>query len=393
MLTFVTNLFFNFIIFLFGIVFIFLSSINLITSFFSLKKERYESFFPRVSVLVRTWNDGSVVERCIKNYLKQDYPENDYEIIIMDDGSTDNTKEICEKYSKEGKIKYIRFEEHSELKAKVVDHTIENYATGEIIIETDVDGVLQKDFIKKMVRPYKDKEVAAVTGVVMGGNWYRNLLAMSRAVENFWHFCTAMYGRYALTGQGFIYGGSKSYRRKTWEELGGHSTKTLVEDGEMGAELVGKNKKIAIVKDSPVLQEEVETMKQYFDEQKRWIGGDIEVTKLYRKKLLKNKFNFIVMSSNFSIDFIFLASIIISFFNPIFIIFALINALAVFIGLFSFRAKREFYFYSIPCMLINSILRIIILLSLVKSKIKKDEVTWKKVWHYPVELKSPTKNK
>ena len=376
-----------------GIVFGIFATVNILTALFSLKKEKYESFFPSVSAIVRTWNDGSVVERCIQNYLNQNYPKKDYEIIIVDDGSTDNTKQICEKYSKQGKIKYVRFEKHSELKAKVVDYTIKNYATGEIIIETDVDGVFKEDFIKKMVQPYKNKEVSAVTGVVMGGNWYKNLLSMSRAVENFWHFCTAMYGRYTLTGQGFIYGGSKSYRRKTWEELGGHSTKTLVEDGEMGAELIGKNQKIAIIRDSPVLQEEVENMKQYFDEQKRWIGGDIEVTKLYRKKLSKNKFNFFVMTSNFSIDFIFLASIIISFFNPLFIIFALMNALAVLIGLMSFKVKRKFYFYSIPCMLINSILRIAVMLSLAKSKMKKEKVRWKKVWHYPTELKWPTKNK
>lgn len=377
----------------FGVLLGILSFINLLTAFFSFKKEEYEPFFPRVSVLVRAWNDGSVVERCIQNYLKQDYPKNDYEIIIIDDGSTDDTKKICEKYSKVGKIKYVRFEEHSELKANVVDYVIENYTTGEIILETDVDGVFNEDFIKKMVRPYKDEEVYAVTGVVMGGNWDRSFLSLVRAVENFWHFCTAMYGRYSLTGQGFIYGGSKSYRRKTWEELGRHSTKTLVEDGEMGAELIGRNKKIAIVRDSPVLQEEVETIEQYFDEQKRWIGGDIEVTKLYRKKLSKDKFNFFVMSSNFSIDFIFMASIIISFFNPIFLIFALMNISAVFIGLLSFNAKRKFYFYAIPCMLVNSILRIAIMLSLAKSKIKNEKVHWEKVWHYPIELKWPTKNK
>ncbi len=383
----------NLFVFLLGIVLIIFSTFNLITSFFSFKKNKYDLFFPRVSVVVRTWNDGDVVERCIKNYLNQDYPKGDYEIIIVDDGSTDETQKICEKYAKSGEIKYVRFEEHSEHKAKVIDYAIENYAIGDIIIETDVDAILKNNFIKTMTRPYQDKKVSAVTGVVMGGNWNRSFLSLIRTMENFWHFCTAIYGRYNLTKKGLIYGGSKSYRKKTWEELDGHSTKTLVEDAEMGAQLLGKDKKIVIVRDSPVIQEEVESISQYFDEQKRWVGGDLEAFKIYKKEFSKNIFNFITMLSNFSIEFLFFISLIGSLFNPLFLIPTMINLISVIIGLISFNAKNKFYIYAIPYLFIIPILRICVILSIAKCKIKKDKIKWKKVWHNPIELKYPTKKK
>ena len=114
-----------------------ISLVNLITAIFSLKKEDdYKDFFPRVSVIVRCWNDGSVVERCILNYLSQNYPKKDYEIIIIDDGSTDNTEQICQKYAKEGKIRYVKYPEHGQ-KANRIDDVIRNYASGNWLVAGD----------------------------------------------------------------------------------------------------------------------------------------------------------------------------------------------------------------------------------------------------------------
>ena len=70
----VLELIFPILTYLILTVFVFISLINLITALLSLKQqEHFEPFFPKVSIVVRTWNDGSVVERCIQNFLKQDY--------------------------------------------------------------------------------------------------------------------------------------------------------------------------------------------------------------------------------------------------------------------------------------------------------------------------------
>jgi cellulose synthase/poly-beta-1,6-N-acetylglucosamine synthase-like glycosyltransferase len=368
-----------------------ISLVNLITAISSLKKEEeYKDFFPRVSVIVRCWNDGSVVERCILNYLSHNYPKKDYVIIIIDDGSTDNTEQICQRYAKEGKIRYVKYPEHGQ-KANRIDDVIRNYASGEIMLETDVDAVLKPNYIAAMMKPYSDPQIAAATSVVMGGNWYRNFMAKMRTIENFWWFCATMYGRFRLTGQGLLYGGSKSYRRSVWEAIGGHPTKTLVEDGEMAAVLIDRGYKIAIVKEPPVVQEEVETISQYFSEQRRWISGDFALAKEYSKELSRNIVNKYIMYSNFATDGVYLLSLPLLFIQPLFAIPLLISLFSLWIGFAAFGARWLFYIYSIPFIIVSPLLHIAIFLSIAKSKLTGKKIEWTKVWHYPIELIWPTK--
>ena len=373
-------------------VFLSISSINLITAFMSLKQQEYlEFFFPTVSVVVRTWNDGSVVERCIQNFLKQNYPKKEFEIIIVDDGSKDNTKEICEKYARDGKIKYVRLPEHHEFKSEVIDHAIGKFSTGDIILETDVDFVLPNDWIKEMVKPFSNEQVMGVTGRVMCGNWYENWLTHIRAIEDFWYFCITMFGRYKFTGQGTLYGSSKAYRKSFWKEIGGHP-KVIVEDAGLFAEIIARGHKIVNVKVTN-LAEEVNTLKQYFAERKRWAGGNIEVFSRYGKTFRTKLLFYIVLLSNFSIDGILLLSFILMFFQQLFFIPIFMHMIAIWIGLWGVKAQDHFYLWSVVYISIGPILQILAVLAAFKDKITKGTLVWEKVWHHPTLLNWPTKFK
>jgi glycosyltransferase involved in cell wall biosynthesis len=61
----------------------------------------------KISVITPTYNDGDTLELHIETFLDQDYPEK--ELILVDDGSTDNTKKILKKYESNEDIKVIRF--------------------------------------------------------------------------------------------------------------------------------------------------------------------------------------------------------------------------------------------------------------------------------------------
>jgi chlorobactene glucosyltransferase len=62
--------------------------------------------FPKVSLLVPARNEEHNIRRCIESLLRQDYP--DFEIIVLDDNSTDKTYQICEEYKSISNFKIIK---------------------------------------------------------------------------------------------------------------------------------------------------------------------------------------------------------------------------------------------------------------------------------------------
>ena len=128
----------------------------------------------RVSAIVPTYNRDFVLENTIVSLLEQTHPL--FEIIIVDDNSTDKTKELVKKYQKSHKqIKYIKNEKN--LNPAGSRNKGLEVAKGEIILFTDSDCFVPKDWLKKMVGEYNNKEVIGVGGYLepAKNNWVANL--------------------------------------------------------------------------------------------------------------------------------------------------------------------------------------------------------------------------
>lgn len=108
-----------------------------------------------VTIVIPTYNNESTLRDCLQSIKNQDYPKKLLKIIIADGGSTDKTLEIAKNYG----CKIINNPHKIEEKAKPL--AISNYANGEIIGLIDADNILpnDKDWIKKMIMPFKDKNV------------------------------------------------------------------------------------------------------------------------------------------------------------------------------------------------------------------------------------------
>src|SRR5271156_1768560 len=100
--------------------------------------------YPMVSILSPCYNEGVTLTNCIEGFLNQTYPN--LEVIIINDGSTDNTKEIGEQLAS----KYpnmVRFlDKKNGGKAVALNYGIK-YARGEILICIDADSVFQNDTV------------------------------------------------------------------------------------------------------------------------------------------------------------------------------------------------------------------------------------------------------
>ncbi|NCC50813.1 MAG: glycosyltransferase [Spartobacteria bacterium] len=119
---------------------------------------------PRVSVLIPTHNRAASLERALASLQLQDYPEENLEIIIIDDGSTDTTPEVIEAWRQrlgENRLKAVRISKGNITHAKNAGLEV---ATGEIIVTTDDDCTFEPDWLSTLVMPFQDATVGAVGG-------------------------------------------------------------------------------------------------------------------------------------------------------------------------------------------------------------------------------------
>lgn len=105
----------------------------------------------KVSVIIPTFNEESVIENCINSLLKQSLK--DYEVIVVDDGSTDNALQILEKIES---IKVLKQNHNGPGSARNLG--AEN-AQGEILVFVDADMEFDENFLKKLIEPIGKNEI------------------------------------------------------------------------------------------------------------------------------------------------------------------------------------------------------------------------------------------
>ena len=122
---------------------------------------------PKVSVIIPTYNRSNVLPRAIDSVLNQKYDH--VEIIVVDDGSDDNTSEIINKYRKS--IEYIQFKKNRG--ANAARNAGIKYSTGEYIAFLDSDDELPPDNISEKVQVL-EKSSKSIGGVFTPHKTYKN---------------------------------------------------------------------------------------------------------------------------------------------------------------------------------------------------------------------------
>lgn len=112
---------------------------------------------PDFSVIVPAWNAEKTLVRCLKSLTRQTLAQERYEIIIVDDGSTDRTADIADQFS----VVYHYQENCGPAAARNAGVSL---AKGAVIFFTDADCVPDPDWLEEMSAPFARPEVAAVKG-------------------------------------------------------------------------------------------------------------------------------------------------------------------------------------------------------------------------------------
>lgn len=121
------------------------------------------------SVIICTYNRHRLLDKCLKSVVSQKYNKQNYETVVVDDGSTDKTNEICRRYKN---IRYFKQKNHGIAAAR--NFGVKK-ARGEIIVFIDDDCIATKNWLKNLVGSFKKKKknIAGIGGKVKALNSHK----------------------------------------------------------------------------------------------------------------------------------------------------------------------------------------------------------------------------
>ena len=225
---------------LFAITFYFLS-------FLSRKEKPAEEFkeieLPKVSIIIPAWNEEKGIAGTISSAIALDYPKNKLEIIVIDDGSSDNTYLIAKEFEKKNKQVKVYKNEKNLGKGNTMNRAIQ-MSKGEIIVTMDADNIVVKgDILKKMISNFKDPRVMCIAPTTAIYN-PKGILQRIQQVE----YLLGTFLRKAFASMDAIHitsGAFSVYRKSFFDKYGLFDTTAITEDMEMALRIQYNNYHIA----------------------------------------------------------------------------------------------------------------------------------------------------
>lgn len=282
------------------------------------KDEKLESY-PFVSILVPAHNEGKVIGKTVESLLLLDYPIDKMELIVINDNSSDDSKDILQNI----KIRYPKYNftiintdnitgGKGKSNALNIGYQV---AKGEFIAIYDADNTPEKTALRYLIQTIvRDDSLGAVIGKFRTRNKYKNILTKFINIETLSFQWIAQAGRRQLLGLCTIPGTNFVLRRTTIESLGGWDTKAIAEDTEISFRIYKMGQKITYVPQSVTWEQEPETINVWIKQRTRWVKGNIYVLVKYITNIFKGKQNRVLFDILyfFSVYFLFLTSVVIS---------------------------------------------------------------------------------
>ncbi len=232
-----------------------------------------ENYKPFVSILVPAHNEEGVIEATIENIRSIDYPN--FEIIIIDDRSSDNTagviKKLADKY--ENVIAMIRNHDAFPGKSAVLNDALE-VAKGEAILVFDADATVEPDFLNKLIPHLEPADVGAVQARKIIRN--KDVNVLTRCQNNEYTMDTHLQaGRDAVKGAVELRGNGELIKRQALIDIGGWNNYTITDDLDMSTRLHIKGWDVRFCPDACVYEEGIVFIFPLFRQRRRWLEGTI----------------------------------------------------------------------------------------------------------------------
>lgn len=165
-----------------------------------------------ISVVIPAYNEEKIIGKTLDSLVEQKTSEK-FEVIVVDNNSTDKTVEIVNSYKDKLDLKLIKEQKKGRSPARRAGFLA---ARGDIIFSTDADTIVPEDWIERMLHYFTDPAIVAVTGTGVINDSGRIINSLFNALQPVsMKIFRLLMGNYWLTGFNF------AIRKSTYEKSGG----------------------------------------------------------------------------------------------------------------------------------------------------------------------------
>lgn len=248
----------------------------------------YENW-PDVDIFVPAHNEEKVIENTIIALLRLEYPREKLKIYIINDCSTDGTKQIVEKY--EQKYPELIFGIHTQKpqggkgKSNALNIALSR-SESEMVVIYDADNTPESMAVKYLVHEILENDnYAAVIGKFRIRNKNQTLLTKFINLETLTHQWLTQGGRWNLFKMATIPGTNFVIRRSVLEQVGGWDHDAITEDTELSFRIFEQNQLIGIMPLAISWQQDPPYLSVWSKQRLRWAKGNIYVLHKYLPKV------------------------------------------------------------------------------------------------------------
>ena len=242
---------------------------------------------PLVSIIIPAYNEEKVIANTITSTIELNYPNKD--IIVVDDGSKDNTLQIAKEFQNKG-VKVLHKTNGG--KASALNFAL-TFTKGEIIAVLDADTLASRNSLKEIVKVFEnEKNIAAVAGNIKVRN-KENWITKCQALE---YVAGIQIARRAFDLFGAITivpGALGSFKKSVLTETGAYDKETIVEDFDTTIKILKSGMVVRGTTKSIAYTEAPNTLKDFYNQRKRWYRGNLQVITKHRNALTNPRFGFL----------------------------------------------------------------------------------------------------
>jgi poly-beta-1,6 N-acetyl-D-glucosamine synthase len=241
-------------------------------------------YYPPISIIVPAYNEEVTIQKCVNALLQLDYPQ--YEILVVDDGSTDRTLDLLQSVT-DPRVKIIS--QFNQGKAQALNTGIK-HVQNEFIVTVDADTTLHKDALQHIAKRFStNHQLGAIAGNVKVDSEPGLLNALQAAEYTLG--INLIRKTQSILGCVMIVPGPIAALRKTAIEQAGYfSEDTFAEDFDITMQILKAGYKIQYEDHALAFTDAPKNLEDLLKQRRRWYRGMIQVLMKHRNMFLRSRY-------------------------------------------------------------------------------------------------------